>query len=219
MFTGIVRHIGVVRGVAASAGGQRLTIDLGPIAAGLGAGDSVAVCGACLTAAQVRGQTGEFDVITETLQKTTLSELRAGSRVNLERALKASDALDGHMVQGHVDGVGEVRAIRSAGEHVIEFAAPKGLTDQMVSKGSICIDGVSLTLATVADGRFSVALIPTTLGETTLGELRVGSKVNVETDVIGKYVLKYLSQMAGENRENRGGSLTADKLRQAGFFE
>ena len=219
MFTGIVRHIGAVRGVAASAGGQRLTIDLGPIAEGLGAGDSVAVCGACLTAAQIRGKTGEFDVITETLAKTTLGKLRAGSPVNLERALKASDALDGHMVQGHVDGVGEVRSIRSDGEHVIEFAAHKDLTDQMVPKGSICIDGVSLTLATIADGRFSVALIPTTLGETTLGELRVGSKVNVETDVIGKYVLKYLTQMAGGNRGNSGGSLTADKLRQAGFFE
>lgn len=212
MFTGIVRHVGKVLSAAASPAGRRLRIDLGPLAGGLALGDSVAVNGACLTACAIEGAAAEFDVVSETLARTTLGELGVGAGVNLERSLRAGDALDGHIVQGHVDGQAELRAVRRGGQWVLEFAAPRDLTAQMVPKGSVALDGVSLTLVDVTDERFSVALIPTTLAETTLGRLKVGGRVNVETDVIGKYVLKCLGRLGAP-----GGGLTLEKLRQAGF--
>ena len=196
----------------ASGLGKRLTIDLGPPAEGLRRGDSVAVAGACLTAAAVSGGTAEFDVVPETLRRTTLGALRAGARVNLERSLRAGEALDGHLVQGHVDGVAAVRRIERGGQWTVEFEAGEELAGQMVAKGAVAVDGVSLTLVDVGGGRFSVALIPTTLKETTLGGLAVGDKVNVETDVIGKYVRKWMSA-SGESPSG----LTLEKLKQAGF--
>jgi len=215
MFTGIVRHVGAVRSVGAAAGGSRLTVDAGPLAEGLQLGDSVAVDGACLTVAALAGAAAGFDVIAETLSRTTLGDLRAGSRVNLERACRLNDALDGHLVQGHVDGVAAIRRTdRSGGRWALELAAPADLTDEMVPKGSVAPAGVSLTLTHVGDGAFGVALIPTTLRETTLASLDVGAKVNVETDVIGKYVRKYLGQLSAAGR---GGGLTIAKLREAGF--
>ena len=211
MFTGIVRHVGTVTGVRPGPSGRRLSIDLGPLAEALAVGDSVAVAGACLTAARVAGRTAEFDVMGETLSRTTLGTLAAGSRVNLERSLRLGDGLDGHLVQGHVDGLAEVRAIHRGGQHLIEFAACGSLTDQMVPKGSVAIDGVSLTLVGVGEGTFRVALIPTTLAQTTLGGLRVGEKVNVEADIIGKYVRRQLGTSAA------GEGITMEKLEQAGF--
>jgi len=212
VFTGIIRHVGVVLDNRPAPGGRRLKIDLGPLAEGLGPGGSVAVAGACLTATAVEGATAAFDVVAETLSATTLGLMRSGAKVNLETALALDQALDGHLVQGHVDGVAEVRAIRRAGEHVVEFAAPARLTAEMVPKGSIAVDGVSLTLTAVADDRFSVALIAATLERTTLGDLAAGDKVNVETDIIGKYVRRYMQRPAGSS-----GRLTLEKLRQAGF--
>ena len=213
MFTGIVRHVGQVVTVAAARGGRRLTIDLGPLAEGVGPGDSVCVSGTCLTVCALADVQADFDVISETLSRTTLGDLRAGGRVNLERALGVGGALDGHIVQGHVDGLAEVRDIRRAGEWRVELTCTKDLTDQMVPKGSAALDGVSLTLAEVADGRFCVALIPETLSGTTLGELTEGRRVNVETDILGKYVRRYLEGLTGQT----GGGLTIEKLRQAGF--
>ncbi len=214
MFTGIVRHVGQIRQILPGADGKRLTIDLGPLAEGLVTGDSVAVAGACLTVTAVRRTEADFDVVPETLTSTTLGGLRVGQRVNLERPLRLADALDGHLVQGHVDGVAEVREIRTAGGHVVRFAAPRKLTDQMIPKGSVCVDGVSLTLLDLNQGQFAVALIPATLAETTLGALAVGSKVNVETDVIGKYVRRYLRQTHQVPSEG----LTLEKLQEAGFI-
>ncbi|MBS3735466.1 MAG: riboflavin synthase, partial [Phycisphaerae bacterium] len=211
MFTGIIRHVGRVRNVAGAGGGAALTIELGPLAERVAPGDSVCVNGACLTAADIDGPAAAFDVVAETLGRTTLGALRAGDRVNLEPALRPADGLDGHLVQGHVDGVAEVRDIRGGGEHVIELVGAD-LVGQMVPKGSVAIDGVSLTLTEVTGDRFSVALIPTTLGETTLGELTRGARVNVECDVIGKYVRRYLQQLAGA-----GGQVTLQSLRDAGF--
>lgn len=213
MFTGIIRHIGTVREVRSRSGSKRLTIDMGPLGEGLARGDSVAVNGACLTVAEAPGAVAAFDVVAESLQRSTLGSLRAGARVNLERAMRLSGSLDGHMVQGHVDGVAEVACIRRGGGHVVELAAPAELTDQMVAKCSVAVDGVSLTVTSVARGRFSVALIPTTLSETTLGDLAAGVRVNVETDVIGKYIRGYLEQLGGR----AGGSLTLEKLKEAGF--
>jgi len=213
MFTGVIRHVGHVVGVAAAPEGRRLTIDLGPLAEGIEAGDSVCVSGACLTVCASADARADFDVISETLSRTTLGELRSGSRVNLERALGVGGALDGHIVQGHVDGLAEVRDVRRAGEWRVELVCTKDLTDQMVAKGSVALDGVSLTPADVADGRFCVALIPDTLARTTLGELTAGGRVNVETDVLGKYVRRYLEGLTAR----AGGGLTIEKLRQAGF--
>ena len=215
MFTGIIRHVGVVRDIRPSAEGRRLTIDLGPLAEHLRAGDSVAVSGACLTVAALAGSAASFDVVAETLSRTRLGRLRPGQRVNLERSLRVGEALEGHLVQGHVDGLAMVKAIRRRGEWLVEFSAPRDLTDQMAPKGSIAVDGVSLTLVDVSAGTFSVALIPTTLAETTLADLKVGDPVNIETDVIGKYVRRYLQQ-AGPQPGTSGG-LTLEKLKDAGF--
>jgi riboflavin synthase len=215
MFTGIIQLVGAVKAATATAAGRRLMIDLGPLAEGLAVGDSVAVDGACLTAANLSGAAAAFDVIGETLARTTLGGRKPADPVNLERPLRAGGALDGHMVQGHVDGVAEVRRIeRAAGQCVIYLAADRSLTDEMVTKGSVAVDGVSLTLVDVADGRFSVALIPTTLERTTLGRLRAGGRVNIETDILGKYVRRMLAQ-AGLPLARP--PLTLERLREAGF--
>ncbi|MCE5277264.1 MAG: riboflavin synthase [Planctomycetaceae bacterium] len=213
MFTGIIRHVGVVKAAVDRGGSRRLSIDVGPLGAGLGVGDSVAVNGACLTASAVAGSVAEFDVIAETLGRSGLGKLSAGSRVNLERALTLQDGIDGHLVQGHVDGRATVKNIRRGNEWVIEFAAAADVTDQMVPKGSVALDGVSLTLVDVGNGTFSVAIIPTTLKDTTLANLRPGDQVNVEVDLIGKYVRRYLAQIAA----GEGGGLSLEKLRRAGF--
>jgi len=212
MFTGIVRHVGAVTDVRPSRAGAALTVDLGPLAEGLALGDSVCVSGACLTVAGQDARRARFDVIGETLARTTLGLLRPGGKVNLERSLRLDQGLDGHLVQGHVDGVAEIRSVRRGTEYVLELAAARELTGQMVPKGSVAVDGVSLTLVSVAEGAFSVALIPTTLDETTLGRLAAGDKVNIETDIIGKYVLRYLAALVAAD-----GGLTVEKLKQAGF--
>lgn len=214
MFTGIVRHVGVVRRIGASAEPKRMTIDLGPLTEGLKPGDSVAVSGSCLTAVGIRETEADFDVIAETISKTTLGMLRVGSKVNIERPLTLRDALDGHIVQGHVDGTAEVRSIKRDATWEVEFSAPGELVDQMVPKGSVAIDGVSLTLTKVGERSFAVALIPTTLAQTTLENLTVASRVNVETDIIGKYVLKHLQQLTGQRP---GGGLSLETLKRAGF--
>jgi riboflavin synthase len=212
MFTGIIQQVGTITAVTATAAGARLTIELGKLSSGLKLGDSIAVNGVCLTAAAIAGSAASFDVVRETLSRTTLGLLRAGAKVNLEPAVRADGALDGHIVQGHVDGTAQVRRIDRRGQYLVEFSCERELTDLMVPKGSVAINGVSLTLADVGEGRFSVALIPTTLGETTLADLAVGSAVNIETDIIGKYVLKALGSL------KRSGGVTMDKLAQEGYL-
>jgi riboflavin synthase len=222
MFTGIVRHVGKVLRTTPTAGGRRLTIDLGPLRDGLGMGDSVAVCGACLTACGVQGSAADFDVMSETLRRTRLGELTAGSAVNLERALTLVDTLDGHLVQGHVDGLAKVRKLdRTPGKWVIEFAVDPSLASQMVPRGSVAVDGVSLTIVEVLPDGFTVSLIPTTLSDTTLTDIEPGSSANIELDVIGKYVQRYLAAMLGEaaaTRQGSSGGITLDTLRSAGYL-
>jgi len=213
MFSGIIQHIGLVRQATGGAAGARLAIDIGPLAGGLARGASVAVAGACLSVVSLQGSVAEFDVVAETIARTTIGGLKGGSRVNLERSLRMGEGLEGHLVAGHVDGVARVRAIRRTNGHVVEFQASKDLTDLMVPKGSVAIDGVSLTLVDVGERTFRVALIPVTLENTTLGELSAGCQANIETDVIGKYVRRYLHSMGGDT----GVGLTMEKLREAGF--
>ena len=214
MFTGIIRHVGKILAIQDAPSAKRFKINLGSLAEGLAIGDSVCVSGACLTACSISGKAGQFDVVPETLARTTLGGLRVGSKVNLERALRVGGGLDGHIVQGHVDGVAKVRTIRRDRQYVIEFAAPAALAGEMVRKGSVAIDGVSLTLADVGRESFSVAIIPATLAETTLGELAASDSVNIELDIIGKYVRSYLLGMSA----SPGKGLTMDRLKEGGFL-
>ncbi len=195
MFTGIVEAVGHVESVTPRGESVRLSIREPRIAPELGLGDSVAVNGACLTVAETGSEVIAFDAIAETLEKTALGHLEAGSKVNLERAMRADGRFDGHIVQGHVDECGQVRELRRDGEDVRLFirtsAAFAGL---LVEKGSVTIQGVSLTVVDVAPDGFDVALIPHTLAVTTLGELGSEDPVNLEADVLGKYVQRYLAR-------------------------
>jgi riboflavin synthase len=196
MFTGIVEAVADVVEIRARGETSELTIDAPAIAAGVRIGDSIAVGGVCLTVVAVEAGRLRFEAVRETLERTALGELRAGSRVNLERALRADARLDGHVVQGHVDEAGRVRELRRRGEDVQLFiACSRAFADSLVAKGSVAIDGVSLTVVGVGDGGFDVALIPHTLAVTTLGSLRGGERVNLEADVFGKYVKRYLERV------------------------
>jgi riboflavin synthase len=189
MFTGLVREVGTV----ASMEGGRLTIAAPETAKGVQLGDSVAIDGVCLTVVACVDSTLSFDAVPETLSRTALGTLDSGSRVNLEPALRAGDALGGHYVQGHVDGVGSVRSVEPEGEgRRVRFEAPAELLRYIVEKGSIAVQGTSLTVAAVDETGFEVALIPHTLEATTLGELQPEQPVNLETDVLAKYVEKLL---------------------------
>jgi len=195
MFTGLVESLGTVHEVIFEGGGCRLTVEAPDIAAELTIGQSVAINGACLTVVVCDAQTCSFQLGPETLQRTNLGELRQGDRVNLERALRLSDRLGGHLVQGHIDGVGHLAQRRTEGEWVtMWFTCPPELAAHMVPKGSVAVDGVSLTIVEVGENRFSVALIPHTLAHTTLGFKGPGDAVNLETDLLAKYVWKFMIQ-------------------------
>jgi riboflavin synthase len=189
MFTGLVREVGTV----ASMEGGRLVIEAPETAQGVQLGDSVAIDGVCLTVVAFDDSSLSFDAVPETLSRTALGTLDQRSRVNLEPALRAGDPLGGHYVQGHVDGVGSVESIEPEGDgRRVRFEAPAELLKYIVEKGSISVQGTSLTVAAVDDTGFEVALIPHTLAATTLGELQPGQPVNLETDVLAKYVEKLL---------------------------
>jgi riboflavin synthase len=214
MFTGLVAGRGVVRDVRPEAAGSnspapshadvpiRLTIRVPPDFGSDGRfGESVCINGCCLTAVafEASGNEWSFQAGSETLSKTNLGTLRVGDVVNLERALSVDGRMGGHFVQGHVDGVGHVDRTDRDGEWVtMWFRAPEPLTDQLVSKGSVAVDGVSLTVVNVERGRFSVALVPHTLDVTTLGVRMPGDSVNLETDILGKYVQKFLLETKRE---------------------
>lgn len=192
MFTGLVEALGVVKELSPTGAGRRLVV-ADRLAGGLSLGESVSVNGACLTVVAHDQETFAFEVGPETLNRTNLGELNVGDRVNLERSLRFSDRLGGHLVQGHIDGVGRIDERLTQGEWVtIFFRCPSDLASQMVTKGSVAVDGVSLTVVDVEPERFSVALIPHTLAHTTLGFKAVGAAVNLETDLLAKYVWKYL---------------------------
>jgi riboflavin synthase len=196
MFTGLIEFLGTVHALKPDGPGRRLVIAEPALAAELTLGQSVAVNGACLTVVECTKDLFHFQVGPETLARTNLGELKPGDRVNLERSLRLGDRLDGHLVQGHVDGLGHVAERHPSNDwETVVFTCPLELAVHMVSKGSIAVDGVSLTLVDVAADRFSVALIPHTLSHTTLGRKRPGATVNLETDLFGKYVCKYLQHL------------------------
>jgi riboflavin synthase len=194
MFTGIVREVGSVASVEGGAEGVRIEIEAPATAAsGVAPGDSVAINGCCLTIVSTANGRLAFEAVPETLSRTALKQLTHGSRVNLEPALRAGDPLGGHYVQGHVDGVGSVRSTTPEGDGLrIWIDAPSDILRYVVDKGSITLQGASLTIAGLDDEGFAVALIPHTLAETTLGQLTPGDPVNLEADVLAKYVERLL---------------------------
>jgi len=198
MFTGIIETVGLVRELVPAPGkATRIVVEAPKIAAEVALGDSVAVDGACLTVCNLdRPGLLCFDVVQETLDKSALGELAAGTRVNLERAMRAGQRLDGHIVQGHVDGVGRVDRLERVGEDVRLFIrCEPEFGNWLVDKGSVAISGVSLTVVGARPDAFDVALIPHTLLETTLGDLEPGTRVNLEADILGKYVKSYLDRL------------------------
>jgi riboflavin synthase len=188
MFTGIVREVGRVQAVE---GGEtvRLRVQAPATAAEAQPGDSISLSGVCLTATEVADGVLAFDAVPETLRRSTLGDLESGRGVNVEPALRAGEPLGGHLVQGHVDGIGRVR---TANDESLEIEAPPEVLRYCVEKGSVAIDGVSMTIASLGDGAFSVAVIPHTRAATTLGRLADGDEVNLEADVLAKYVEKLL---------------------------
>ena len=193
MFTGIVEEMGRILRLEPRAGGMRLRIGARRVLEGARVGDSIAVSGCCLTAVEVSADGFAVDVVPETLRRTTLGERREGDAVNLERPLSFDQRLGGHLVQGHVDGVGTVVEVRPEGEGTrVTFALPRSLTPYVSEKGSVAVDGVSLTVAGCAGDRCEVAFIPHTLHETVAGDYRPDRRVNIEVDLLARYVARWL---------------------------
>jgi len=190
MFTGIVEETGVVHNITTKKNLITLSVKAQKVVRGTRVGDSIAIDGACMTVTSINKNVLAFDVMKESLDVTTLGAFKKGQRVNLERALKANARLGGHFVSGHVDAVVAIKKIRTLPNFVeYQFALPKSLKQYFVPKGSVTIDGISLTVGNVAATTFSVYLIPHTLEITTMGEKKVGDKVNIETDLLAKYIL------------------------------
>jgi riboflavin synthase len=195
MFTGIVQEVGEVEEVQPAENGARIIVRMPELAPEVGMGDSVAVNGTCLTAVELGSERIAFEAMGETLARTTTGGLAAGSAVNLEPALRPTDRMGGHVVQGHVDAVGEVTGIRADGiAKVIEIAAPPAVLRYVVEKGSIAVNGVSLTVSSVGDRAFEIWLIPHTCEVTTFGGTQVGDTVNLEVDIYAKYVEKFAAE-------------------------
>jgi len=194
MFTGIIEEIGKVEQTSSSGGNLRLRINAPKVSADLKLGDSININGACQTVIEIKDGTFTVEATEETQRRTTLGQLKSGDGVNLERALRASDRLGGHLVTGHVDFVGRIKSVIQRDQsQIFEFEFPKDYKSQFVEKGSVAVDGISLTVVQVSGDSFTVSVIPFTIKETTLGTKGMGDPVNIETDMIGKYVQRFLS--------------------------
>ncbi|MHA6530854.1 riboflavin synthase [Paenibacillus sp. BAC0078] len=221
MFTGLIEEVGVLRGV--TSGGEMMVLNIGAslIMDDLKIGDSVSVNGVCLTATSIGDHSFTVDVMPQTYRNSTLKELRSGSKMNLERAMAAGGRFGGHIVQGHVDGTGEIRSVKRDQNAVVFEIAPerKSLFKFIIPKGSITIDGISLTVVNTTSSLFTVSVIPHTLGETVLAHKRPGDRINLECDVLGKYVdhlLNYGSRSGNEEEENSS-RISHDFLAANGF--
>ena len=224
--------MGRVKELRRAGEGSLLVLELGPMAREVRPGESISVEGVCLTVTGLKGEQASFDVSQETLKRSTLGELRVGQGVNLERSLKVGDRMGGHFVQGHVDGTGTIQKKEEhPGQCTMWFAVPKGLAENMIEKGSVAVDGISLTVVEVkavgsGPATFSVALIPFTLTNTTLGLKKVGDRVNIEADILGKWVKRLYGTMLAPNQSGSGlaekggpsqGGLTIESLKAKGF--
>ena len=220
MFTGIIEGLGTIRELRTSKKETRLTLDADFSLEGTRIGDSVSVNGACLTVIRIDGTRFEADISPETLARTTFGRARAGDRVNLERALRLSDRLDGHLVSGHVDGIGTIAGREKTANAInIDIQAPAALLRYMIDKGSVAVDGISLTINRRAGERFQVSVIPHTAKWTTLGLKAVGEPVHIETDMIGKYVERFLLQKDAAGGEPEKAGVGIDLLARTGFLK
>ena len=214
MFTGIVENKGKVLRMEYRGRGKRLTLELPADLTEVQLGDSINVNGGCLTVVEKKGQTIEFDLSSETIQKTVLGDLKVGDFVNLERALKLTDRLGGHIVTGHIDGIGVILEKRKEADFIhLRIRIPKAVSRYIVQKGAIAIDGISLTVNECQEEEVQMALIPYTIEKTTLVEKRAGDRVNVEADILGKYVEKLLDQGGRKSKE-----INLSFLKEHGFM-
>ncbi|MGN0204496.1 MAG: riboflavin synthase [Coprococcus sp.] len=219
MFTGIIEEIGTVKQMIPGKESYRLTVSAEKVLEGTKVGDSIATNGICLTVTSIRGNSFDADVMAETVRRTNLSSLHAGSRVNLERALTLSSRLGGHIVSGHIDGTGTITSmVREDNAVWITVSAKSSLLKYMIEKGSIAIDGISLTLAYVDDECFKVSVIPHTGEETILLKKKPGDTVNLECDLIGKYVEKLLRCQSEDEKDQTSGGITEAFLIENGFM-
>lgn len=216
MFTGLIETVAPVQSNVSSPAGRRVCVPLGTIAEGVKPGDSICVNGVCLTVSELKGSVAAFDVMAETVRASTIGQWQTGELVNLERAMAADGRFGGHIVQGHVDCVGTVKRVdKGKGQYVLSIAADSSFLENIIDKGSVAFDGVSLTIVHVAKDQFTVSLIPTTLAETNVREKRVGDKVNLEADIVSKWVVKRVNQILSDKKS--GGNLTIEKLHAKGF--
>ncbi len=221
MFTGIIEGFGTVSAIRPESQGKKLTIGSDFVLDDTKVGDSIAVNGACLTAVSIDEKKFEADVSPETLEKTSIGRIRIGDRVNLERALRISDRIDGHLVSGHIDGVGSVKHKEaSSNALIVAISASEDLLALMITKGSVAVDGVSLTINRINKDNFEVSIIPHTAKLTTIGFKKSGDVVNIETDMIGKYVKRFISSRLDHNGQRKNGESPIDLkfLAEAGFL-
>lgn len=214
MFTGLINAICPVKRVSRPAADSlQINIDIGDLAGDVKIGDSIAVNGVCLTTSKLQGPLASFDLSGETLAKSNMGGLTPSSQVNVELALKASDRFGGHFVQGHIDGTAKIKAIRHLGEFAdFTFASAPELLDQMIIKGSVAVNGISLTIAELDRSTFSIAVIPQTLKKTNLGSAKIGDVVNIETDIITKIIRKQIEKFLPQKQ-----TLTVERLKKLGF--
>lgn len=219
MFTGIIEGTGRLLGKRTVGGGLAFDLAAGFDITDPQEGESIACSGVCLTAYNISGRRFTADVSPETLSRTRLGQLAVGDRVNMERALKLSDRLGGHLVSGHVDCMALVKSREAVGDYTIfNFSLPAEQSRYVIEKGSVTIDGISLTVNSCCPGSFTVSIIPHTMKETTLGELKAGSKVNIEVDIVGKYIESLLTARNKTSGEPVGGTMSTDFLAEHGFL-
>lgn len=219
MFTGIIESLGTLSGIRPAGRGKQLVIHSDVALEGMRPGDSIAVNGACLTAVGLSGHRFQADVSPETLSRTTFGVAKIGDRVNLERALRFSDRIDGHLVSGHIDGMGTIQKLSPRDNAVIiAIDVPKALSRYLIEKGSVAVDGISLTINTCRESGFEVSIIPHTAKSTTLPKKRQGDPVNIETDMIGKYVERFLLRKAGDTDTAEKPSIDLAFLEKTGFL-
>lgn len=220
MFTGIIEGSGVLSGIRSTGQGKHFTIDADFPLEGTKPGDSISVNGACLTAVVVSGSRFEVDVSPETLSKSTFGNAKIGDQLNLERALRFSDRIDGHLVSGHLDGVGIIASRKTVGDYVIiTIEIPETLGRYLIEKGSVAVDGVSLTVNQSSRSRFDVSIIPHTAKLTGIRFKKIGDPVNIETDMIGKYVERFVARMNdGEDGKKQDSSLDLEFLAKSGYL-
>lgn len=216
MLTGIIEELGSVKSMDLQKNSARLTINAQKILTDAGLGDSIAVNGVCLTITDLSSGSFSVDIMYETLNRTNLKELKKSSKVNLERALQLKTRLGGHFVSGHIDGTGKIISIENVGiASIYKILTTPEITSFIISKGSIAVDGISLTVVDVWRDSFTVSLIPHTFRNTTLGLKNIGSTVNLETDLLGKYVAKFIKN----DKETEGKDISVDFLTEHGFID